>query len=340
VGLYIGQLLDTYGTGVPGSRGEQYARRMAEMCHVPYYFHPLGKEFGRNYYHLLQSVMHLTEGMSFSSETEGHWLRDHASKHQVILHGAFAELSKIGSLHNFFLDRKILKAKKGFLAELLWKRFEYRFNRCLEGFSVDFRGQISQQAKTNLQNKIGDIDNRLTTAEIMQILYIEEYLQKVAKYSSYIWNDHVPTYFPFSYPQYVDKLLHLRTRDKIRQKFQIYLLKRTSPQLLRFPDANTGTRVSAPVLLNKIVHVTNWAAKKLFKSNILYDHMNFAGWINDMKPSAEEILLDSGEKWIYNQKNLTRIIQKTKKGDNESAIALQAFLRFGLWRKYMGLCRI
>lgn len=325
--------IHTYNYSVLGSRSQIYSKKMSEMCNVDYTSIGPEKEFVSNYYLLLKYIIERTEGMTFSSEVEGTWLRDHMMiyENNVILHGAFGELSKIAFMHEFKLSKELKNCGRDEFTERLWKQFESRFNLMKSVFSDEIQQKIEELSKENLKEKIIKIDPSLSNEDILICLYIEEYIQKVTKYSNHIWNHKMPIAFVFSNPKYMDLMLQIKNKDKVNQKFQMYLLEKTSKELFEFPDSNTGTKLGSSEILNKVIHKLTRLADILFKKRILLDHSNHIFWIKNMTPSPEKVLKSE----LFNKKNVSEIISKARNGDIFSAVAIQKLLLFDLWQSSM-----
>ncbi len=351
--LAVGRSLDVpmaaYNYSVPGSRSWNYSQRMADISHIPYHSHPVGSDFAKDYTARIQGVISLTEGMTFSSEVECHWLREQVSGVNAMLHGTFAELSKLSSMHFYYLDPHLLGKRRTSIPDVIWRRFAPSFERKIQVFSEDVREHLSQQAKRNLQEKIESLDESLTVSEIMQILYIEEFISKVVKYSLYIWDDRLPTHFPFGYPKYIDLLLRVQPKDKMKQYFQMDLLKRTARELYEFPDANTGARVNAPELWNIVLRLADKVRRVLNVSKIALDHSDQLTWFALTKPSPEEILLKDNLDKMFDRHQLSKLLEQycgingrhpgiPLKGNIErkrGAVTLEKILLFQLWREYI-----
>ena len=327
--------VSAYNVCVPGTRSVQYAEKMAEYCKIPFKFVSLTGEFNQKYYSLLQSVVRETEGMSFCSEVEGTWLRDNvpADRSAVMLHGAFAELSKIGSMHYFFYEKKMEGKSRKDLCEMFWQRFSPTFFSRLEVFSSEVKEQIQESAKKSLFQKIEGMPKALNAEDLAIAIYIEEYLNTVAKWSNFIWNGKIQTVFPFSYPPYLDMVLRLTLADKFEQKTQISFLQKTSRFLYEFPDSNTGTKVDAPQIWKQIVDISTRIKGKIFRTSDLYDHMDLISWIRNMSPTPEDMLLSETDDHFYDRKKLQQLIECARNGNNEKAYDLQFFLMFELWKR-------
>ena len=332
---YEKEKISNYNISVPGSRSQMYSKKISEIFKVNYSGIELGAQFSSQYYLILKEIVALTEGMTFASEVEGTYLRNHVNKgkNSVMLHGAFGELSKIYKMHHFFIEKNLEKKDRSYLIERLWSRFETRFNKIISIFSDEFQKQIAHAAKQNLTQKITSIDTSLSNYDTLMLCYIQEYLERITKYSMSIWNDKIKTILPFSYPQYVDFLLQLRKPDIMKAKFQIELLRRTNKTLFLFPDSNTGTRIGSSKIWNEAVHVYSWLEKKILGSQTMKEHSDPVYWLKNIQPSIEEILLTHCDESIYKKEQLLKFIQNAKNGCIYTACSLQKILLFEIWRK-------
>ncbi|MFT5432917.1 MAG: hypothetical protein ACI9OJ_003621, partial [Myxococcota bacterium] len=305
---YRGVTVSSFNHSVPDSRSAIYARSMAEMVGSPYQDFPVGLEFAKDYARRVQGVLSITEGMSFSSEVECHWLREQITGVDVVLHGAFAELAKLRSMHRYSVSAATSKATIESLPDVLWDRFGTELEPCLLTFPDEIRDEVRETARDNLKARLGKIDPGLTTDQTLQVMYLEEFLFKVFKSSSRIWNDQIPTRFPFAYPGFIDLLLRTKSSDRIRQKFQMMLLKRTHRPLFDYPDANTGLKVNAPKALNRVAHIFDRLRGIFTSSPMALDHTNQGYWITHMVPPPEEVLLNSDAFGLFDKSEVSRLL--------------------------------
>jgi len=331
--LHAGHKAVTYSTGVPGSRALDYARQMAELCRVPHHSHPLDGAFLKAYPALLQQSVLLNDGMSFSSEVEASWLRDHVASGDVLLHGAFAELFKIGQMHSFHYDARSARLSGNALADNLWKRFSVQYAPRRNAFCAALREQLDEQARQHLEDKVNRYQADLDADGVLQMLYIDEHLGKVAKYSRVVWAHRIPVYFPFAYPPLVDLMLRVRTKDKIEERFVTYLLKRTNRLLARFPDSNTGAPIGASYLRREAIHVVDWLQARLFGSKASADHQDFASWLSHMQPPIEQVLAElQSATGLFESSQVDVLIDRCRTGDQLAAWTLNFLWAWGLWR--------
>lgn len=339
--------ISTYNTSVPDSRSGKYASRMAAMSKAAHRFHPVGREFAARYYPILKDVMSLTEGMNLNSEAEGYWLSSHVSGPQVMLHGGMAELSKLGAMHVYFVDDSLLNADRASFPDVLWKRFEPRFHARSNYFTPAFRAQIRDQAKASMERKIARLDG-LSVPEIMQVFYIEEFT-KVTRCCGHLWNQTVPLDFPFSYPAYMDLLLRVHSHERMDQHFQMDLLKQTSPELFRFPNANTGIRVDASPFMKKASRYLNGAQKLIGLTKTALDHQDHITWLSHMKPAPEEVLSKEFDDTAFDRDMLEGLLASFRTAQNGAGrirsmlerrqgweADLQMLFLLGMWKETMG----
>jgi asparagine synthase (glutamine-hydrolysing) len=322
-----------YSTGVPGSRAVKYARQMAELCGVEHHSYPLDHGFLQKLPQLMRHTTLLAEGMSFSSEVEAAWLRDNVTSGNVMLHGGFAELFKIGKMHSFnHYEEAMARLSGSAVSQSLWERVERAYTLRRQGLRTDYSERLGEQARQHLEEKVTLYQRDLDTAGVLQMLYIDDWLGKVARCSRLMWNQRIPLMFPFAYPPFVDLVLRVRTRDKIANHFAPYLLSKISPKLALFPDSNTGVRIGASRVHQELVHVADWTRRKLFKSRVRHDHQDVANWLSRMKPGIEAAFsgLQSGTE-AFDMEQVGRLASRCRAGDNSSAYAIRFLWAWGLW---------
>jgi hypothetical protein len=297
-----------FNSSIEGTRSSVYSRRMAGMAQARYEQHPVGLDFAKSYAERIRKVLALSEGMSFSSEVEAQWLSERIGGVDVVLHGAFAELSKLDSMHVYNVDAATAQATRETLGDVLWRRFQRGRERSLAAFAPALRDEVSEAARTQLDARLAKVDAALSVEQTLQVLYIEEFLGKVTKCSAAVWNDRIPTRFPFAGPRYVDLLLRTRGADRIRQLFQMALLKRTSPALFRHPDANTGLRVDAPELANTAVEFIDRVRRFLVARKTTQDHSDQKYWVANMSEAPESVLLEGSGRALFDESATQRLL--------------------------------
>ncbi|MCG7497283.1 asparagine synthase-related protein [Vibrio sp. Of7-15] len=332
-GLHLELDVEAYTTGIEGSRSLAYAKEMSSLCGVKHFSYPLGHQFHLLYGDLVKDNMSVTEGMTFSSEAEAHWLRDHIEPDRVMMHGAFAELYKVGHMHNYPLQSQFIHNDPYEVAQKIWERFSNRYQYRKKIFSQYLQTNLAEQAKDNLANIILSYPQDIKASGWLQNLYIDEHLSKVASTSAQIWNEHLPTYFPFSYPPFVDLLLRVRAEDKVKLDFPKYVLKKLNPILAQYPDANTGTKIGAPWLIIEMIHIYNGIFHRLFGNKKRYDHMDVVSWLQNMSPSLSSRLSHLNNS-LYDIQYINQLEGDlfTKKSQ-QKADCLLLLLMFDMWLK-------
>jgi hypothetical protein len=290
------------------------------------------------YYDRLRDLVRIHEGMSLEPEAEVSWLRDQVPTSLVVLHGGYAELSKLGDLRRFHVTPAVMHADREALADVLWPRWERTFRIRLRAFAADLRAELAASARRSFARKLAGIaagDGALTNDEIVQVCYLEEQV-KVEKFSGCMWNARVPTRFPFSHPRYVDLLLRVRTADRLRQRFQVYLLERTRPELSRVPDANTGTRADAPAAITLLVRAAAKLRKELFRNRSLREHSDVLDSLGALAPPLDRVMLRDVDERLYDRAGLAELVAESVRSRRVGE-AFQSILLLELWREYMGL---
>lgn len=330
--LVTGVPISTYSTGVPGSRAGVYAQRMAQLCGVPHTSSPLDEEFVRNFPTLMEQSIMAMDGMSFSSEVEAAWLREHVPRGGVLLHGAFAELFKIGKMHNFHFDKAMALVPEKELSQRIWERFSTRYRLRSEGFCPAYRERLNEQARSALDEKVRRYQRELDTAGVLQMLYVDEFLGKVARSSRMMWAQRIPVAFPFAFPPLIDLMLQVKTDEKIDNRFVAYLLKKINHLLARFPDSNTGVPIGSSRLRREATHVLDWSTKKLLGSNARADHQDFSHWLSGTRPGIEAVFerLQRQLK-IFDMNQIQRLTDRCRSGDDLASRTLQFLWGWGLW---------
>jgi hypothetical protein len=329
--LALGCETATYSTGVPGSRAIDYAQRMAQLCDVPSTFRPLDAGFIGAFEGLMQESSDVLQAMSFSSELEAMWLSKAVAQDGVMLHGGFAELYKIDKMHLYYLDAKLKRARGEEVGAQLWRRFASRYEQRRNAFTPVFRDALAHHAQDHLMAKVAHYQNDLDTAGVAQMLYIDEFLGKVVKSSARMWNDRLPTFFPFAYPPLVDLILRVRTQDKCTSRFVTYFLKKVHAGLARFPDSNTGAPIGASWLRRESIHVADYIGKKIFSTNRRAEHQDFSTWLSSMPSDLDRLFDDLQQKNpLFDMVNIERLIRACRGGDDMASRTLTTLWSYSL----------
>jgi asparagine synthase (glutamine-hydrolysing) len=329
----------------PGSRAGRYARRIAELCHVPFHGHVLDPSFAGRYFELLHRVVEATEGMRMAPQPEMLWLRDQIPETAVVLHGAFGELAKLRVLRDYRVDDRVLVAGRAALPDLLWQRYEPGFRSRLALLAPELRERVAPLARAELESRLGATPPELGPAEALQMLYLGEFLRST-RFGHELWNERVRTRFPFLYPPFLDALLRVRSRDRLEPLFQRRFLERVHGPLFRMPDENTGTRMDAGRGLKLLVRVADRAADLLRGGGVESGHGDLLAWLGGMRPSLEEVVEGCPDDGVFDRGALRERVARLRRTQARSGprrglaaragradtLALQAFLVLHLSR--------
>ena len=332
--LHIGKETMTYSTGVPGSRALSYARRMADLCGVHASARPLDENFVAGFGSLMQKCNDTLQGMSFSSELEAMWLREGVAPEGVLLHGGFAELYKIGKMHNYHFDGKLKGMRGEAVSDHLWQRFAQRYDQRRQSFAAPYRAALGHHAQDHLADRVRHYQAELDTPGVLQMLYVDEFLGKVVKSSWQLWRQRIPTFFPFAYPPLVDLILWVRSSDKVGNDFVGHLLKHTNQRLARFPDSNTGVPIGASWARREAVHVIDYATKRLFAPKRAFDHQDFSHWLSSMPMDLDD-LYDGlqAEHGSFDMSRVRRLIRECRAGNDMASRTLHILWSWSLLNK-------
>ena len=113
-------------------------------------------------------------------------------------------------------------------------------------------------------------------------------------------------------------------------------LRRLSPQLARFPDANTGLRADRPSALAFFVKVFDRVRRDLFGGRGFQEHGDILVWQGSVDPPLEDVLLRDLDDRLYDRRGLAQLL-RSRASARGAADAFQAILLLESWREYMGL---
>ena len=328
--------LSAYHVSVQGSRSELYARRIAAMRKLPLTALSVGEDFAAGYFDKLRNIVRISEGMSFNSEAEGHFLRDHVDGPTVMLHGGFAELSKMASLRRYHMGAGLLAQPASTVGAYLWPRWQGRFENRLQVLTPELRRTVEAPARANFEalcRGLAEAHPNLGPEDVVQCYFLQHAIQ-VERYSALVWNDAVTTHFPFASPGYLDTLLQVRTADRMEQRFQMAYLRTRAPDLYNVPDANTGLHITAPAWRRKIHWFVEKVQVKLFQRKYLLEHGDFPAWMSNMRPTPEEVLLNDLDAERFDRQALASVIEAAKRSPRAGDV-VEPLLMLHLWRQRM-----
>lgn len=332
IGCHLGKNVHPYSTGIPGSRSLIYAQRMAELCNSHCRLFPLNSEFLGEFRKIVADNLEISEGISFSSEAEGRWLRDHVANHDMMVHGGFAELYKIGHMHSYYPDKHMENFNHSAFAETIWRRFERRFAVRQQALSSTLRDRLRGHARDSLSCRVHEYPAGNGAAGWAQQLYLDEFLGKVTVSSARIWKRKIAICFPFSYPPFVDLLLRIDPKDKWDLDFPYRLLKRLNPQLAAFPDSNTGARIGAPKAAVNFIRILDKIRNRLFADRVGYDHTDAVAWAKALQPPANVMLPQMLGAALGSQDDVDKLCAHAiEHGDISAADSVLQLFTLALW---------
>ena len=322
-GHRLGILLHTYTTGVPGSRALEYATALAGLGGAPNHQHPLDQQFLAALPELMAECGRRMQGMSTGSEIEAAWLSRHIPSGKLVLHGAFAELYKIGDMHRFAYTPALDRLSASALTDHLMRGSHARLSQRLAGFRPALRAGLGRLARRQLARRVAAYRERLDVPATLQLLYLEEFIGKITRASCQVWTQRQRLAFPFAYPPLLDLILQVRPEDKLDCGFAQRLLRHTHPGLAAYPDANTGAPIGAGRLRREAIHVLDFAARKLFGSRRRADHQDFGAWLAACTPGLHQ-LAGSGTLagGALDAPAIREMIERSRAGDADTARAL------------------
>ena len=303
----LGKDTEAYTIGVPESRSLVYAKRMADLCGAEHTAIRLGDSFQQSYIEINRANVRQTCAMSFSHEAESRYLRDRVSQGRVVLHGAFAELYKIDSLHEFAIGRGSFGLDSAEVPKFVWSKIVGRYTRTMRLFSEEVRSGLRVRAKDDLEADLRSYSPGIGTVGKMQCLYIDEFLRKVVTSSMQIWNAKLPTRLPFSYPPFVDLLLQVRPEDRLGNRFPAAFLAATCPSLLKVPNANTGVLIQSGKAMAMANRVFSAIKLHLFRNKSHYDHSDMVAWLKNTDPPLMELVDSLSANPMFDHSELARI---------------------------------
>jgi asparagine synthase (glutamine-hydrolysing) len=344
-----GHRVSAYHVSVPGSRAERYAGRIAELCGIPFHRCRIDAGFAPRYLELLAEMVRETEGMRLAPQVEMLWLRDEIPQEAVVLHGAFGELAKLRELRDYRVDDAMLAASRDELPRCLWKRYEAHYHNQLRILAPELRSRVRPRAQAELEERLAAVPGEFGTPDALQLLYLEEFFRST-RYGHQLWNDRVPTRFPFAQPAFLDELLRVRTEDRLVQKFQMRFLERLHPALFHVPDENTGTRANAAPGWQRLVGAAGRIKTLLRGGGIESGHGDLLTWLTSTKPSFEEIIESCSDDGVFDRAQLRSMGAALRSARSrsglrgglssravrEDALALQTFLILHLAQEGLG----
>jgi hypothetical protein len=267
----------------------------------------------------------------------------------VVLHGAFGELAKIRELRDLHVDAAILADGPRGLTDALWPRYAAGYARRLEVLAPELRRAVEPEALRELRRKVDALPAELGVADRLQALYLDENL-RATRYGHWLWNQRLPTRFPFLQPDFVDLLLQVRNEDRTDPRFQVSFLQDVHPALARLPDENTGLAIDSSRLRRETARLIDRGRALLRRSGAHAGHSDLIEWVARTEPPAEELVAAARGSGLYDVARLERAVHHlrayaggrgprsalARRRAHGEAVCLQAFFWLEASRRRLG----
>jgi hypothetical protein len=312
--------------GVPGGSDDRVARRVAAALGLEHRFVAIDAASIGAPLPLMREAAVRLDGRGLVEGVGARRIAHAFPPGATVFQGGFAELAKLEGAHEVRIRFGRVPAAEALPGSIAG---------CFARNDAVIRPLLAPA----LRNAVAPLDtlagcvrgalDRLEPVEALTWFYLEERLeQSVASHAMY--GDRVAA--PFADPFFLDALLCVRGRDRIRPRFHQYLLGRLAPQLLAIPDSNTALPAWAPGPARDLGRALQIAALKLGLS-FAQAHDDFRAKLARLEPDVRTLLRNGRlmADGVLDPAGVDALCGQVDAGSEHTASMLQRVLIFDLW---------
>lgn len=242
--------------GMPGSLDHRCAEQMAALTNRGHHSHLLSHDFLHDFANHMRHMVHLTDGHYLSQCIVIPTLPVYRQLGiKVLLRGHAGELLHMGKAYNFSLDDAALAIHdEPQLEAWLWQHLRAYMLDAVDGpllASAD-TAEVEQLARDSLRQALSNSARFEPALQRVWHLFISERLRRETALSMVEFGSVVETRLPYLDNDLVDTLLAAPPQLKLGEAMQQHMLARRKPEFLKIPNANTGTRIGAGRVAQKL----------------------------------------------------------------------------------------
>lgn len=317
--------------GLEGGHDHTISTGLCDRLGLEHVFEAQDESYRTRFADLAVEAVRRVDGMSLTDGTPHRWLADRADDRmpRLKLHGALGELARLRSLHHYPVGRRVLRAQRGEIADLLVSGFRPIHERILQFLNPDVRSELAGRALDSLRDRIGSISASLNPIDVCPALAITEYLRNSAAYSFLVSSDRFELWSPFLDPDYLDALLSIRSRDRLGSDLHVWMLRKLRPELLSVRESSTGCRPGRSRLLTTLPRLGRRISARLGRASSK-GHSDYSAWIAELDPPIEERILHTSVD-LFHAAVIRRTAADARAGCARSGAVLYRFLLLALW---------
>ncbi|MBX9789758.1 MAG: hypothetical protein K2Y37_12645 [Pirellulales bacterium] len=242
--------------GMAGSLDHRCAERMAALTNRRHYSHVLSHDFLHEFAGHMRHMVHLTDGHYLSQCIVIPTLPIYRQLGiGVLLRGHAGELLHMGKAYNFSLDDAALGISTASELEgWLWKHLRAYMLEAVDSplLAAADTAEVECLARESLHSALEPLSTVDPVLQRVWHLFVSERLRRETALSMVEFGSVVETRLPYLDNDLVDSLLAAPPHLKLGETLQQYMLARRKPEFLDIPNANTGTRIGAGKLAQRL----------------------------------------------------------------------------------------
>lgn len=242
--------------GMAGSLDHRCAEQMAALTNRRHHSHLLSHEFLHDFARHMRHMVHLTDGHYLSQCIVIPTLPVYRQLGiKVLLRGHAGELLHMGKAYNFSLDDAALAiVEESQLESWLWQHLRAYMLDAVDGplLAGADTAEVEQLARDSMRHALASSAGVEPALQRVWHLFISERLRRETALSMVEFGSVVETRLPYLDNDLVDTLLAAPPQLKLGEAMQQHMLARRKPEFLTIPNANTGTRIGAGRVAQKL----------------------------------------------------------------------------------------
>ena len=246
----------SFSLGMAGSLDHRCAEQMATLTNRRHHSHVLSHDFLHDFARHMRHMVHLTDGHYLSQCIVIPTLPVYRQLGiKVLLRGHAGELLHMGKAYNFSLDAAALAiTNESQLESWLWQHLRAYMLDAVDGplLAGADTAEVEQLARDSMRQALTCSAGVEPVLQRVWHLFISERLRRETALSMVEFGSVVETRLPYLDNDLVDTLLAAPPALKLGEAMQQHMLAKRKPEFLNIPNANTGTRIGAGRVAQKL----------------------------------------------------------------------------------------
>lgn len=324
-----------------GSLDHRCSEQMARLTRSPYHHYELGTEFLSDYRRHLERMVLLTDGQYLSQCIVMPTLplyREHGI--DVLMRGHAGELMHMHKAYAYSMDEEGLSAETD--AEIegwLLKHLQAYMLDSVDGalLTPEYQSVLQSAPSQTLKAAIADCASPKPPVQTVWQLFITQRLRRETSLSMAKFSSTVDIRLPFLDNDFIDLLLEAPPRLKMGDDIQRYILGKRRPDFLNVVNANTGTLIGAPKVIQQFSSLKTRVLGKLGVPGYQpYERLGL--WLKrEIAPVVRDILLSDQcrDRGIFEADAIKRVVDGHLGGRANSTYLIMAMMIIELGQRHL-----